>query len=144
MSAVKPLWYRWARVYFAGGCLVGTGVLFWYTIRPPDEQLIARFSPEVKADYERNKELRQQEQKRLIEIVKETSSSSDPIWKAGPIGSPFEKEQRNLSMELVDAELFHKTKHEEQQKQEIDRANEESKEAERLMQQNKKPWWKFF
>ena len=80
----------------------------------------------------------------MIEIVKETSSSSDPIWKAGPIGSPFEKEQRNLSMELVDAELFHKTKHEEQQKQEIDRANEESKEAERLMQQNKKPWWKFF
>ena len=64
----------------------GTGVLFWYTIRPTDEQLIARFSPEVKADYERNKELRQQEQKRLIEIVKETSSSSDPIWKAGPIG----------------------------------------------------------
>lgn len=123
---------------------MGTGVLFWYTIRPTDEQLIARFSPEVKADYERNKELRQQEQKRLIEIVKETSSSSDPIWKAGPIGSPFEKEQRNLSMELVDAELFHKTKHEEQQKQEIDRANEESKEAERLMQQNKKPWWKFF
>ena len=48
MSAVKPLWYRWARVYFAGGCLVGTGVLFWYTIRPTDEQLIARFSPEVK------------------------------------------------------------------------------------------------
>ena len=49
MSAVKPLWYRWARVYFAGGCLVGTGVLFWYTIRPTDEQLIARFSPEVKS-----------------------------------------------------------------------------------------------
>lgn len=147
MSSVKPLWYRWARVYFAGGCLVGTGFLLYYTIRPTDEDLIASFSPEVRENYERNKELRAAEQQRLMEIVKKTSASNDPIWKAGPIGSPFEKEQRNLSMELVDAELFHKEKFESQQKEEIAKANMEVEEAEKLLsEKNKKTssWWKFF
>ncbi|EER32735.1 hypothetical protein CTRG_03160 [Candida tropicalis MYA-3404] len=147
MSSVKPLWYRWARVYFAGGCLVGTGFLLYYTIRPTDEQLIASFSPEVREHYERNKELREAEQQKLMEIVKKTSSSNDPVWKAGPIGSPFEKEQRNLSMQLVDAELFHKEKFENQQKQEIAKANLEVEEAERLLSEKKKKnssWWKFF
>ncbi|WLF76925.1 assembly factor cbp4 [Lodderomyces elongisporus] len=144
--AEKPLWYRWARVYFAGGCLVGLGVVLYKTIRPTDEELISRFSPEIRAEYERNKELRQKEQQRLMEIVKKTSASTDPIWKTGPIGSPLEKDQRNLSMQLVDQELFHKTKEEEKQKAEINKSVEESKEVERLLRENKnqKSWWKFW
>ncbi|EMG49822.1 CBP4 Assembly factor CBP4 [Candida maltosa Xu316] len=143
--STKPLWYRWARVYVAGGSIVGFGVLLFYTICPTDEKLIASFSPEVRADYEKNRELRQQEQKRLMEIAKQTAASNDPIWKAGPIGSPFEKEQRNLNMQLIDKELFHKTKFEEQQKEEIDNANQQMKEVEQLLSQKKnKPWWKFF
>ncbi|EDK42476.1 hypothetical protein LELG_00654 [Lodderomyces elongisporus NRRL YB-4239] len=144
--AEKPLWYRWARVYFAGGCLVGLGVVLYKTIRPTDEELISRFSPEIRAEYERNKELRQKEQQRLMEIVKKTSASTDPIWKTGPIGSPLEKDQRNLSMQLVDQELFHKTKEEEKQKAEINKSVEEGKEVERLLRENKnqKSWWKFW
>ena len=79
MSA-KPLWYRWARVYFAGACIIGTGVLLYQTIRPSDEKLISQFSPEIRAEYERNKELRQKEQQRLMEIVKQTAASNEPIW----------------------------------------------------------------
>ncbi|KAI5964831.1 CBP4 [Candida pseudojiufengensis] len=144
--STKPLWYRWARVYLAGACLTGVGVVLYMTIRPSDEQLIASFSPEIRAEYERNKELRQLEQKRLMEIVKKTSKSNDPIWKTGPIGSPLEKDQRNLSMELVDRELFHKTKAEDEQKKAISRSVEESKELERLIKEknSKKPWWKIF
>ncbi|CAK9435752.1 uncharacterized protein LODBEIA_P04550 [Lodderomyces beijingensis] len=148
MSSQKPLWYRWARVYFAGGCLVGLGVVLWYTIRPTEEQLIASFSPEIRADYERNKALREQEQQRLMEIVKQTSASNDPIWKAGPIGSPFEKTQRNLNMELIDSELFHKQRAEDAQKAEIHKGVEKNEEVERLLQEKRqkeqKNWWKFW
>ena len=145
MSA-KPLWYRWARVYFAGACIIGTGVLLYQTIRPSDEKLISQFSPEIRAEYERNKELRQKEQQRLMEIVKQTAASNEPIWKTGPIGSPLEKEQRNLSMELVDKELFHKTKAEEAQKEAITKSVQESDELERLLQEqkSKKSWWNVF
>ncbi|CAI5757400.1 unnamed protein product [Candida verbasci] len=140
----KPLWYRWARVYFAGGCLVGLGVVLYKTIRPTDEEMIASFSPEVRANYENNRELRRLEQQRLMEIAKQTSSSDDPIWKTGPIGSPLEKQQRNLSMQLIDKELFNRTKQEELQKSEIEHVNKEAKEAEELMKKNKKSWWKVF
>ncbi|KAI5951571.1 CBP4 [Candida jiufengensis] len=144
--STKPLWYRWARVYFAGACLTGLGVVLYMTIRPTDEQLIASFSPEVRAEYEKSKEIRQLEQKRLMEIVKQTSKSNDPIWKTGPIGSPLEKDQRNLSLELVDRELFHKTKAEEKQKEEINKSIEQSKELERLIKEKnaKKSWWRIF
>ena len=59
----------------------------------------------------------------------------------------LKKNKRNLSMQLVDAELFHKEKFENQQKQEIAKANLEVEEAERLLSEKKKKnssWWKFF
>ncbi|KAI3406836.1 CBP4 [Candida oxycetoniae] len=148
MSSQKPLWYRWARVYFAGGCIVGVGVLLYKTIIPTDEQLISQFSPEIRAHYEQNKELRELEQEKLIEIVKKTSASNDPIWKTGPIGSPLEKDQRNLSLQLVDKELFHQTKAKEAQQREISQSLEDIKEVEKLLNEKKrlngKHWWKWW
>lgn len=104
--STKPLWYRWARVYFAGGCIIGTGVLLYIYTTPTDEELISRFLPEVRAEYEKSRGLRQKEQQALMDIVKKTLKSDDPIWKTGPIGSPLERDQRNLNIKLVDDEMF--------------------------------------
>ncbi|EGW30904.1 uncharacterized protein SPAPADRAFT_68133 [Spathaspora passalidarum NRRL Y-27907] len=140
--STKPLWYRWARVYFAGGCIIGTGVLLYNTIRPSEEDLIASFSPEVRRDYERNKALRELEQQRLMEIVKQTAKSDEPIWKTGPIGSPFEKDQRNLGQQLVDYEGVRRDQALDESKEEVERAKAEMREAEALISGGeKKKWW---
>ncbi|GEQ69332.1 hypothetical protein JCM33374_g3003 [Metschnikowia sp. JCM 33374] len=82
---------KWVRMLTAGGSIVGTGVLlFKYTV-PTDEELIARFSPEIRAEYERSKALRQKEQQELMKIAQETAKSNDPIWKTGKIGSLLRK-----------------------------------------------------
>ncbi|RLV94016.1 Assembly factor CBP4 [Spathaspora sp. JA1] len=142
--STKPLWYRWARVYLAGGLIIGTGVLLYNTIRPSEEDLIASFSPEVRREYERNKELRELEQQKLMEIVKKTAESNEPIWKTGPIGSPFEKHQRNLGQQLVDYEGIRRDQALNESKQEVEKAKAEALEAESLISGGTKSkwWWK--
>lgn len=137
----KPMWYKWARVWVTGASIVGTGVfLFKYTV-PTDEELIAKFSPEIRADYERNKSLRQKEQQELMKIVQETAKSNDPIWKTGKIKSPFEKEGRGVDPHLVDKVKFFKDEEDARRKEEVARANEELMETEQLVSQSKKRWW---
>lgn len=138
--STKPLWYRWARVYFAGGCIIGTGVLLYIYTTPTDEELISRFSPEVRAEYEQGRALRRKEQQALMEIVKKTSLSQDPIWKTGRIGSPLEKDQRNLSINLVDEELFDEATPK-QVAEQVKAAQAQLAEIEAVEKQNK-PWWK--
>ncbi|KAK8440931.1 assembly factor cbp4 [Candidozyma auris] len=143
-AARRPAWRAWARVYVTGACIIGTGVLlFKYTV-PTDEELISRFSPEIRADYERNKKLRQQEQQELMKIVKETYKSNDPIWKAGPIKSPFEKDGRGVDPHLVDKTSFFKNEEDNKRKAEIEKANAELEETETLLKSSKKSWWKFW
>lgn len=139
----KPLWYRWARVYFAGACIIGTGVLLFKYNTPTDEELIARFSPQVRAEYEKSRELRQLEQQELMKIVQKTAASNDPIWKTGPIGSPFEKDQRNLSQKLVDEQLFANNKRDLEILDSLTKAQLELEETEKLIE-NKKSSWKFW
>jgi surfactin synthase thioesterase subunit len=127
-------------VYFAGGCIIGTGVLLYIYTTPTDEELIASFSPEIRADYEKNRELRQREQMEVMKIAQKTSKSNDPIWKTGSIGSPFEKEQRNLSQQMVDQQLFFNERAKQEQMAEIQKAQLEIEEAKKLV--SKKPWWK--
>lgn len=136
----KPLWYRWARVGVVGFSIIATGsLLFKYTV-PTDEELIGRFSPEIRAEYERNKEMRQKEQQELMKIAIETSSSSEPIWKTGKIMSPFEKDGRNTDPKLVDIEKFNRKRGDEFKKKEIERAEQDLREAEELVSQ-KKGWF---
>lgn len=73
-----------------GGSITGLGVVLFKFTTPTDEQLIAKMSPEVRAQYERERGLRRKEQEELIRIVKQTSASNDPIWMTGPIKSPLE------------------------------------------------------
>lgn len=137
----RPLWVRWARVFVTGGCIIGTGVLLFKYTTPTDEELIAKFSPEVRANYEKNKALRQKEQQELMRIAQETAKSDEPIWKAGKIKSPFEKDGRGVDPRLVDAVAFHKKEAEEFQKLEVQKAGQELEEAEKLQAQKKSGWW---
>ncbi|ODV80973.1 assembly factor CBP4 [Suhomyces tanzawaensis NRRL Y-17324] len=139
--STKPLWYRWARVYFTGSCIVGTGVVLYKYTTPTDEELIAAFSPEIRAEYERNRELRQKEQAELMRIAKITSQSNDPIWKTGPIGSPFEKDQRNLNQQLIDYEQTRRESGNDQKRIEIAQAEQDLIEAENLAKK-KSSWWR--
>lgn len=142
IPAERPMWFKWARILFTGASIIGTGVLlFKYTV-PTDEELIARFSPEVRADYERNKALRRKEQEELMKIVQKTAASNDPIWKTDQIKSPLERDGRGIDPKLVDKELFHKQSGDDFKKSAIEKANLELQEAEQLVkQQGKRHWW---
>lgn len=137
----KPLWYRWARVWVTGFSIVGTGVLLYNYTVPTDEELIAKFSPEIRANYERNKALRQKEQEELMKIARETAKSNDPIWMTGKIASPFEKDTRGVDPKLVDATKFFQDEQDSRRKAEIAAADAELLEAEKLAAQQKKRWW---
>lgn len=139
----KPLWLRWTRVFATGGAIIGTGVLLYKYAVPSDDELISRFSPEVRAEYEHNRLLRQKEQEEVMKIARETSKSRDPIWKTGPIKSPFEKDGRNMDPKLVDAELFHRSEADEHKKKEIEEAQQQLQRADALARE-KKSWWMFW
>lgn len=76
-----------------------------------------------------------------MKIVKQTAALNDPIWKTGQIKSPFERDTRGVDPKLVDQELFHKKVADDFKKSEIDKANSELQEAERLSVQSSKRWW---
>lgn len=138
----KPLWYRWARVPLSGIAIIGTGVILFYNIVPTDEEVIKRFSPEVRAQYEKNRELRQKEQEELMRIVQQTAKSDEPIWKTGPIVSPFEKETRGKVTDLVDRNTYFQQKEEQKQQKEIAEAKAQFLENEELFARKKLSWWK--
>lgn len=117
----KPLWFRWLRVYAVGGAIILSGfILFKYTT-PTDEDIINALSPELRLQYERERKLRQAEQQELMKIVQRTTNSNDPIWKTGPIQSPWE---RNTG-ELETHEQFQRLKADQIQKEELERIRQE-------------------
>lgn len=134
-------WYKWVRVWGWGSGIVGTGVLLYNFTVPTDEELIAKFSPEVRANYEKNKALRQKEQEELMKIARETATSNDPIWKTGKIASPFERDTRGVDPKLVDAAKFFQEEEESKKRAEVAEADAELLETEKLMAQSKKKWW---
>ncbi|RKP30816.1 CBP4-domain-containing protein [Metschnikowia bicuspidata] len=142
--STKPLWYRWARVPVVGGAITGTGVFLYCTIIPTDEELVSRFSPEIRAHYERNKELRQKEQEELMRIVQQTAKSNDPIWKTGPITSPFEKDTRGKSSSLVNSAAFCQEKADAKRAEAVDEAQARLLETEQLVAQKKHTWWRLW
>lgn len=117
----KPLWYRWARVYAAGFGIVMTGVLLFKYTTPTEEELINSLSPELRAQYEREKGLRRREQEELIKIVKQTSASNDPIWMTGPIKSPWDKDNKMVNLK----EKYEKELAEKNQSDELERVQRE-------------------
>lgn len=82
----------WLKVYATGAAIIGSGVWLYNNVVPTPEKLLEEFSPELREKYFREKELRELEQRELIKIVKKTMKSNDPIWKTGPIKSPWERD----------------------------------------------------
>lgn len=111
-----------------GGGIIGLGVvLFKYTV-PTDEELLAKMSPEIRAKVESQRELRQQEQKKLMEIVQRTSKSNDPIWKTGELYNPWEGTGNKL---LVDKINYEKETADVKVKSELEKAKEEQEQLSR-------------
>ncbi|KAH3661679.1 hypothetical protein OGAPHI_006529 [Ogataea philodendri] len=134
----------WKRSLLTGGGIIGTGVLLYIFTTPTEEQLVAKLSPELRADYERNKELRQREQQMLMEIVKQTAASNEPIWKTGSLVSPWDKEfQPSSESFLVKRERFEREQAEARQRQELERLKQEAKLTETVVAP-KSSKWKFW
>ena len=143
-----PLWIRWARIWAAGGVVVGAGLLLYKYTTPTDEELLNKFSPELRRDYERQRELRREEQRQLINIVKETSKSNDPIWMAGPLVAPWEGSMTNEQM-FNDIKKKEATRRQQEELERVERELEELRRAseertQEIVEERMKNWWKFW
>lgn len=135
-------WARWGRVNLVGASIIGFGLLCFKYTTPTDEQLINRMSPEVRAQYERERSLRRKEQEELIKIVKQTSASNDPIWMTGPIKSPLEHKAFQLkNREQKEREIAAEEQHKElaRIKKQIEEAQNEARKENEKSQ--KKGWF---
>lgn len=143
-SNPRPIWLRWVRVFAVGGAITASGFLLYTFTTPTDEQLVARFSPEIRAEYERNRELRQREQQELMKIAKETSDSNEPIWRTGKIKSPFERDTRGIDPKLVNIRNFEQEQALKYQQEQLQKSTAQLQETEALLKEKKSKWWKFW
>lgn len=131
-----------------GGAIIAGGALLFKYTTPTDEQLIQSLSPELRLQYERERNLRQAEQQELMKIVKETSQSDRPVWDTGAIQSPWE---RTAGPQSKNRAQFEKLKAEQVQKEELEKIRDElaqirqqtASETTRIVgEKNEKSWWK--
>ncbi|GME93962.1 unnamed protein product [Ambrosiozyma monospora] len=139
----------WKRSLIFGGGIILSGVLLYKFTTPTPEQLIARLSPELRADYERNKELREKEQQILMEIVQKTAASNEPAWKTGPIPNPWDRNNVQTSESiLVKKELFEKEQAKNAQLEKLEKLKKEAELTDELVGENNvkkvKSWYKFW
>ncbi|CCC67252.1 hypothetical protein NCAS_0A06940 [Naumovozyma castellii] len=152
----RPLWFRWLKVYALGGVIIGSGVLLFKYTTPSDEQLIKSLSPELRLQYEKERNLRQAEQEELMKIVRNTAESKDPIWKTGPIQSPWERNPAGTSengngIQNID-DHFQRLNAEKAQREELDRIRQKmdtlkqdsQRKTESIINGRTKSWWKFW
>lgn len=138
----KPLWYRWARVYATGFGIVMTGVLLFKYTTPTEQELINSLSPELRAQYEREKGLRRREQEELMKIVKQTAASNDPIWMTGAIKSPWDKDNKMVNLkEKYEKELAEKNQMDELEKVQMELDIAQAKARKETDEQLKKKTW---
>lgn len=138
----KPLWYRWARVYATGFGIVMTGVLLFKYTTPTEQELINSLSPELRAQYEREKGLRRREQEELMKIVKQTAASNDPIWMTGAIKSPWDKDNKMVNLkEKYEKELAKKSQMDELEKVQMELDIAQAKARKETDEQLKKKTW---
>ncbi|BAO39500.1 Assembly factor CBP4 [Kluyveromyces marxianus] len=134
---------RWGKVFAAGGSIVLAGVLLFKYTTPTDEQLIQALSPELRLQYERERNLRQAEQQELMKIVQQTMKSNDPIWKSGSVENPWEKDNGSRATK----DQFQRMKADQVQKEELERIRQELgkirteslNETDKIV--SKKSWW---
>ena len=134
---------RWGKVFAAGGSIVLAGVLLFKYTTPTNEQLIQALSPELRLQYERERNLRQAEQQELMKIVQQTMKSNDQIWKSGSVENPWEKDNGSRATK----DQFQRMKADQVQKEELERIRQELgkirteslNETDKIV--SKKSWW---
>ncbi|KAJ2868671.1 assembly factor cbp4, partial [Coemansia asiatica] len=71
--------------------IMGIAVLLRYTIVPDEDKLVKSMSPELRADYERNKEKRREQHDTIMKQILENAKSDKPIWDVAPPKSESSK-----------------------------------------------------
>lgn len=144
----KSVLIRWLKVWAAGGGIIGSGLLLFKYTTPTDQELINSLSPELRDQYYKQKNLRQEEQRRLIEIVKQTSQSKDPIWKTGPFDAPWAGKQnmKEVFDDIEKKDAFNKQKQDlEEIMLDLDALRRESElKTQQIVEEKRKNWWKFW
>ncbi|KAJ2438418.1 assembly factor cbp4 [Coemansia sp. RSA 2424] len=64
--------------------IMGVAVLLRYTIVPDEDKMIRSLSPELRAEYERNKHKRREQHDAIMTQIIENSKSDRPIWDVSP------------------------------------------------------------
>ncbi|KAJ2810068.1 assembly factor cbp4 [Coemansia furcata] len=64
--------------------IMGVAVLLRYTIVPDEDKMIRSLSPELRAEYERNKGKRREQHDAIMAQILENSKSDKPIWDVSP------------------------------------------------------------
>ncbi|PIA16341.1 hypothetical protein COEREDRAFT_42759 [Coemansia reversa NRRL 1564] len=62
------------------GGIMGVAVLLRYTIVPDEEKILKSLSPELRAEYERNKDKRREQHDAIMAQMMENAKSDKPIW----------------------------------------------------------------
>ncbi|KAJ2078587.1 assembly factor cbp4 [Coemansia sp. RSA 988] len=70
------------------GGIMGVAVLLRYTIVPDEDKMLRSLSPELRAEYERNKDKRREQHDAIMAQMMENAKSDKPIW---DISSPKPK-----------------------------------------------------
>ncbi|KAJ2618092.1 assembly factor cbp4 [Coemansia sp. RSA 1365] len=66
------------------GGIMGVAVLLRYTIVPDEEKVLKSLSPELRAEYERNKVKRREQHDAIMAQMMENAKSDKPIWDVSP------------------------------------------------------------
>ncbi|KAJ1734577.1 assembly factor cbp4 [Coemansia biformis] len=82
--------FRRGLLSFAG--IVGVGVVLRYTIVPDEEQLLARLSPELRAEHERHKAQRRANHDAVMAQMLESARSDRPIWDVARRSAPADSD----------------------------------------------------
>ncbi|KAI8325507.1 hypothetical protein GQ54DRAFT_254430 [Martensiomyces pterosporus] len=65
--------------------IMSVAVLLRYTIVPDEDKIIKSMSPEVRAEYEKNKSKRREQHDAIMAQIIENAKSDKPIWDVSPV-----------------------------------------------------------
>ncbi|KAJ1678029.1 assembly factor cbp4 [Spiromyces aspiralis] len=72
------------RAFVYSASVIGVGYVLLQTIVPNEEQILNSLSPQLKIEYLRNKQKRIEDERRMLETIKENAHSDRPIWQIQP------------------------------------------------------------
>lgn len=143
---MNPVTRQYFKAGFWCGAIIGLGVVLYKFTVPDPDKILAEMSPEVRKQAEKNRDLRMKEQEELMKIVKQTATSKEPIWKTGPIQSPWDPDYKQTTdSSLVKKQDFEKQKAADKQQKELAELKKQAEKTQELEQKEKQnKSWKFW